>query len=380
MSFATLPRRYPLDSLVVLLAVVAEIKIWIVPGPDPKAVFIVGSLLWTLPLLLRHRFPFAAPVFTFAVQAGSAAAIPTLGVETTSLLALLLSFWVVGSHNDGGQAIAGAAIGFASIVVVAQLDRRVGPGDAVVGIVIGGVIWLIAYALRRRAQRADELETRASRLEREHEELVRARVAAERRRIARDLHDVIAHSLSVMIVQAGAARLLLDDEPERARTSAFAVEETGHQALVEVRRLLGMLGKEEPGLAPRPGLSALNALVEHTRAAGLPVEVRVEGEPHGLPPGIDLTAYRIVQEALTNALRHAGPVRTEVRVSYEGDGLLLEIANDRGRGSNGGGGSGHGLVGMRERAALYGGELHCGPRAIGGYVVRARLPVEVAQP
>jgi hypothetical protein len=151
MSFATLPRRYPLDSLVVLLAVVAEIKIWIVPGPDPKAVFIVGSLLWTLPLLLRHRFPFAAPVFTFAVQAGSAAAIPTLGVETTSLLALLLSFWVVGSHNDGGQAIAGAAIGFASIVVVAQLDRRVGPGDAVVGIVIGGVIWLIAYALRRRA-------------------------------------------------------------------------------------------------------------------------------------------------------------------------------------------------------------------------------------
>jgi drug/metabolite transporter (DMT)-like permease len=154
MSFATLPRRYPLDSLVVLLAVVAEIKIWIVPGPDPKAVFIVGSLLWTLPLLLRHRFPFAAPVFTFAVQAGSAAAIPTLGVETTSLLALLLSFWVVGSHNDGGQAIAGAAIGFASIVVVAQLDRRVGPGDAVVGIVIGGVIWLIGYALRRRAQHA----------------------------------------------------------------------------------------------------------------------------------------------------------------------------------------------------------------------------------
>ena len=379
MSLATVPKRYPLDSLIVLLAVVAEIKVWIVPGPEPKAVFIVGSLLWTLPLLLRHRFPFAAPVFTFAVQAGSAAAIPTLGVETTSLLALLLSFWVVGGHDDRGQAIAGAAIGCASIVVVAQLDRRVGPSDAVVGIVIGGVIWLIAYALRRRAQRTDELEARASQLEREQEELVRAGIAAERRRIARDLHDVIAHSLSVMIVQAGAARLLLDDDPERARASASAVEETGHQALVEVRRLLGMLGNEEPGLAPRPGLAAMSALVEHVRAAGLSVEVSVEGEPHALPPGIDLTAYRIVQESLTNALRHAGPARTEVKVSYENDSLQLEIANERGRGGNGGG-FGHGLVGMRERAALYGGELECGPRPTGGYIVRARLPVEIAQP
>ena len=349
MTLAALLKRHAVDALIVLLAfaallaVVAEIKVWIVPGPEPKAVFIVGSLLWTLPLLLRRRFPFAAPVFTFAVQAGSAAAIPTLGVETTSLFALLFSFWVVGAHNDRGEAIAGAAIGFASIVVVAQLARRVGASDAVVGIVIGGVIWLIAFALRRREQRAGELEERASLLEREHEELVRAGIAAERRRIARDLHDVIAHSVSVMIVQAGAARVLLDDEPERARASAFAVEETGHQALVEVRRLLGMLGKEDPGLAPRPGLAALNALVKHTRGAGLRVDVRVQGEPHALPPGIDLTAYRIVQEALTNTLRHAGPVRAEVRVSYETDGLQLEIANDRGRGGDGGGGSGHGL-------------------------------------
>lgn len=379
MKLAALPKRYPLDALVVLLAVVAEAKVWIVPGPEPKAVFIVGSLLWTLPLLLRRRFPFAAPIFTFAVQAGSAAAIPTLGVETTSLLALLLSFWVVGGHDDRGLAIAGAAIGCASIVVVAQLDRRVGPSDAVVGIVIGSVIWLIAYALRRRGQRTAELEARASRLEREQEELVRAGIAAERRRIARDLHDVIAHSLSVMIVQAGAARLLLDDDPERARASASAVEETGHEALVEVRRLLGMLGNEERGLAPRPGLAALSALVEHVRAAGLSVEVSVEGKPHALPPGIDLTAYRIVQESLTNALRHAGPARTDVKVSYEHDSLQLEIANQRGHDGHGGG-SGHGLVGMRERAALYGGELQCGPLPTGGYVVRARLPVEVAPP
>ena len=178
MRVVVLLRRHPFDALVVLLAVVAEIKVWIVPGAGPKVVFIIASLLWTLPLLLRRRFPFAAPVFTFAVQAAASAADPALGVETTALVAVLLSVWVVGAENARGQAIAGAAIGFASIAVVAELDVRVGLENSVWGVILGSVVCVIAYALQQRAKRAAELEERASRLERELEERAHAEVLA----------------------------------------------------------------------------------------------------------------------------------------------------------------------------------------------------------
>ena len=377
MTVAALLRRHPFDALVVLLAVVAEIKVWIVPGAGPKVVFIVASLLWTLPLLLRHRFPFAAPVFTFAVQAAASAADPTLGVETTGFVALLLSFWVVGGENERGQAIAGAAIGFASIVAVAELDTRVSLENAVWGIILGSIACLIAYALQRRAKRASELEERAAQLERNSEDRARAAVVAERTRIARDLHDVIAHSVSVMTVQAGAARLLLAEDPARAREPLLSVEETGREALAEMRRLFGIVRGEEDSaaLAPQPGLAHLDVLVEQARKAGLPVELRLEGKRHVLPPGLDLTAFRIVQEALTNALRHARPARAQVTIRYGRDALDLEITND-GRRARTGEATGHGLVGMRERVALYSGKLEAGPRKPGGYAVRAQLPVE----
>jgi signal transduction histidine kinase len=244
--------------------------------------------------------------------------------------------------------------------------------------VMGGAICLIAYALQRRTKLARELEQRAARLERERDERTRAAIAEERRRIARELHDVIAHTVSVMTVQAGAARLLLDDEPERAVEPLLAVEETGRQALAEIGRLLGILreGEGEIAFARRPGMADLDALVEHARRAGLAVEVAVEGRPSALAPGVDLAAYRIVQEALTNALKHSGPTHAEVTVRYGGGAVDLEIAND-GRVVSAGDRGGHGLVGMRERAALYGGELEAGPRTGGGYAVRARLPVEV---
>jgi signal transduction histidine kinase len=376
MTVAVLLRRHPFDALVVLLAVVAEIKVWIVPGAGPKVVFIVASLLWTLPLLLRHRFPFAAPVFTFAVQAAASAADPTLGVETTGFVALLLSFWVVGAENERGQAIAGAAIGFASIVAVAELDTRVSLENAVWGIILGSIACLIAYALQRRAKRASELEERAAQLERDREDRARAAVVAERTRIARDLHDVIAHSVSVMTVQAGAARLLLPEDPARAREPLLSVEETGREALAEMRRLFGIVrGEDSAALAPQPGLARLDVLVEQARKAGLPVELRLEGERHVLPPGVDLTAFRIVQEALTNALKHARPARAQVTIRYGRDALDLEITND-GRRARTGEATGHGLVGMRERVALYSGKLEAGPRKRGGYAVRAQLPVE----
>ena len=377
MRVVVLLRRHPFDALVVLLAVVAEIKVWIVPGAGPKVVFIIASLLWTLPLLLRRRFPFAAPVFTFAVQAAASAADPALGVETTALVALLLSFWVVGAENERGQAIAGAAIGFASIAVVAELDVRVGLENSVWGVILGSVVCVIAYALQQRAKRAAELEERASRLERELEERAHAEVLAERTRIARDLHDLVAHSVSLMTVQAGAARLLLPADPARARESLRSVEETGREALADLRRLFGIVRSEEgdAALTPQPGLARLDALLEQTRTAGLPVEVAIEGERRMLPPGVDLTAYRIVQEALTNALKHAGPARAQVTIRYGREVLDLEITDD-GRRTRNGEGTGHGLVGMRERVALYGGEFEAGPRRRDGYAVHARLPIE----
>jgi signal transduction histidine kinase len=371
--------RQPVDVLIVLLAFAALLKSGDPPG-DERGVFIVGSLLWTLPLLLRHRFPFAAPVFAFAVQAASSFADPAIGVEATATIALLLAFWVVGAGNEGSRALAAAAIGLSTIAVVAQQDVELVLADAVVGGVMGGVVCLIAYTLQRRTRFDRELEEHAARTERQREEQTRAAVADERKRIARELHDVIAHSVRVMTVQAGAARLVLDDHPERAVAPLRAVEETGRQALAEMGRLLGILREGEGGIAfgRQPGMAELDALLEQARQAGLPVELAVEGERGELPPGIDLAAYRVVQEALTNALKHGGPTHAQVTVRFGPESLELEISNDGRVASNGGGG--HGLVGMRERVGLYGGELEAGPRAGGGYVVRARLPVEAATP
>jgi len=200
------------------------------------------------------------------------------------------------------------------------------------------------------------------------------------------LYTFIAHSVSVMVIQAGAAEQLLEETPKRARGPLLAVQDTGRQTIVELRRLLGILRDDgqELSLAPQPGLASLDLLLEEMRQAGLPVQLRVEGAPGRLPPGVDLTAYRIVQEALTNTLRHAGPARAEVLVRYHEHALELEVLDD-GRGANqregAGGDSGHGLVGMRERVALYGGTLHAGSRAATagtGYAVRVRLPTQAA--
>ena len=381
MNLASPHKRHLFDSLVVLLAVIAEIKVWIAPGSGPKAVFIVASLLWTLPLLLRRRLPFAAPVLCFAVQAGSAFADPTLGAETTALLAFLLAFWVVGAYNERTQAIAGTAIGFACMAVVVRVDERLGLEEAVSGILFGGTVSVIAYALQQRRKRAAELEERATGLELERAHTETAAVAAERRRIARELHDVIAHSVTLMTVQAGAARLRLEEDPKRARQLVLSVEDTGRHALVELRRLLGILRADEgeASLAPQPGLSRIDDLLTRTRRAGLPVELAVAGEARDLPPGVDLTAYRILQEALTNAHKHAGPAHARVALRYGIEELELEVTDDGRMAQRRGDGAGHGLVGMRERVALYDGTFEAGPRAGGGYAVRARLPVEVGE-
>ena len=232
--------------------------------------------------------------------------------------------------------------------------------------------------MRRGEHRARELGRRAQRLERERSEQARAAVLDERARIARELHDVVAHGVSLMVVQAGGARLVLDTPggPERVRSHLQAIEDSGRQALDELRRLLALLRDgDDPALEPLPGMLRLDALTESTRAAGVQLRLNVEGEPVPLPPGIDLTAYRIVQEALTNVVRHAGAENAVLTVRYEADAVALEVLDDgRGAPANANGG-GHGLVGMRERTALYRGEIEIGSRPEGGYAVRVRLPL-----
>ena len=201
-------------------------------------------------------------------------------------------------------------------------------------------------------------------------------LAEERSRIARELHDVVAHSVSVMLVQAGAARQVLTSSPEEAREALLAVEAGGREAMTELRNLLGLLNPDGPGLAPQPGVGELDDLVQRVRDAGLPVQLRVEGEAKPLPVGLDLTAYRIVQEALTNAIKYSGLAPTEVVLQYRDDEMKLEILDDGGGGPvPSDRGQGRGLVGMRERVAMYGGRLEAGPRLPKGYAVRVWLPI-----
>ncbi|MDX6740878.1 sensor histidine kinase [Actinocorallia sp. A-T 12471] len=241
------------------------------------------------------------------------------------------------------------------------------------------------WALRERRRRLRDLGARTWNLERERESAARQAVEAERARVARDLHDVISHSVSVMVVQAGAARLGTDGETGEALR---AVERTGREAMTELRHLLGVLAPSADGdaLAPQPTLARLGGLVDRIAFAGLPVEVTVSGEPRDLPAGLDATAYRVVQEALTNALKHgASDARAEVRVSYGTRSLRLEVLNTGPSVLTGTGtpqpehkGGGRGLAGLRERVAVYGGDLDARRRLGGGYRVRARLPLERA--
>ena len=376
MRARSLLRRHAVDALIVVLAALAVAEASFAASQRPRAATVPLVLLWTLPLLLRGRFPLGAPVAVFVVLAAEAVALGDVvtDAQITGFM-ILAAFAAAGAHPDVRSALAGALVGYASIATILLDDRpRLASTLSVIG--VSAVAWAIARALVERGRRAEHLEERAAGLERAHAKAV----AHERATIARELHDVIAHSVSVMTVQAGAARLLLDEDPPRARESLVAVEETGRQALGEMRRLLGILrgDEHETRLAPQPGIADLDALVEHVRAAGLPVDVVVEGEPKRLPPGIDLAAYRVVQEALTNALKHAGAARAQVSIRYGVTALELAVTNNGQVRENGRGG--HGLVGMRERVTLYGGKFEAGPRRGGGYAVRASLPLETTAP
>jgi signal transduction histidine kinase len=379
--WATTSRRWG-NGLVVALIVGAPVEI-LIASSGQDVWLAVASLAWTLPLLARHRLPLAtglAVPVVIAVEATVASGLPEVWVGPRA--AVIGALWTIGWRISGGSALAGLLVGIASwIVVERMIEGDIGAREIVFAAVLAGVPWLAGHSLRQREGEAARLRTRAARLELEQQARDAAAIADERTRVARELHDVLAHSIGVMTVQAGAARLLIDDAPGRAEESLRTVADTGRQALPELRRLLGVLGDGPPpgALSPHPGLGRLDALVDELRGVGLPVEVTVRGAPGELADGVDLAAYRIVQEALTNVLRHGGSAPTQVLVRHRPEAVELEVI-DEGPGAPAGQTSaGHGLIGMRERALLYGGEFEAGNRAGGGFAVRARLPAGVEE-
>jgi signal transduction histidine kinase len=336
----------------------------------------------TVPLLWRRRSPLLVLVICLA-----SIAIPdtTHGIAngaSAPFAGVLLAAYASGAYTTRRDGRIAAGIIGAMVLVMA-----VSVGEDVVGdaIFIGGIlyaVWGTATVVRSRQELAGALAARTVELEHEREENAKLAVAEERTRIARELHDVVAHNISIMVIQAGAERHALGDERPDTREVLETIENTGRGALAEMRRLLGMLRRsdDELALAPQPSLGHLGELVEQVREAGMPVELRIEGEPRAIAPGIDLSAYRIVQEALTNALKHAGPARARVTVTYGDDELDIEIADDGTGGAATVPAGGHGIVGMRERVALVGGDLATGRRRGGGYAVRAKLPLDGTAP
>jgi signal transduction histidine kinase len=337
--------------------------------------------LWTLPLLFRRRWPGAAVLVVLGALALESRLAQEATESTAVLPPVILAFWVAGTIGDRARSaligIVGAALGLA---ILADNPGRIRVADVAFLAVFTGAPYLAGATLRSREERAFDLERRAADLERERDEREREAVAEERARIARELHDVVGHSIGVMMAQTGAARFLVDEHPDRARDALLVVEDAGRQALTEMRRLLAVLRDDgaTEDLGPQPSLRDLDKLVAAGRASGLDVELDVEGTPSPLPVGVELTAYRIVQEALTNVRKHAGETHAAVVVRHRPGTIELSIVNEGGdvpaNGSRPAGG--HGVIGKRERIALYGGELEVGPLPGGGYGVRAWLPVD----
>jgi signal transduction histidine kinase len=382
-------------ALALVLAAITLVPLWAVPasagGRDPDLLANVLALAMTLPMAFRRRWPVAVLAIVLLATLLAALTGPSSGIG----IAVLIAVYSVGAHADRRQSLAALtmtmiAVSVAVIVVLASTDPSLPPAIYPVGLVvvwlIVGAIWLLGDLVQSRGDAVAELQKRNAELEAERVENARLAVADERARIARELHDAVAHSLSVMVVQAGAARRALETgEPgseatdERARGALAAIERTGRDTLAEMRRVVGALRPtgDEP-YEPQPSLTELDRLLTTVREAGLPVELVVEGEARAVPRSVDLSAYRVVQESLTNTLKHAHAASARVRLHYGSDALDVEVTDD-GRGAAArlleAPHRGYGLAGMRERVAMVGGEIVAQPGPRGGFVVRARLPL-----
>ncbi|MFI0989257.1 sensor histidine kinase [Streptomyces exfoliatus] len=391
-------RRHPTGVDTFWAVVLLGLSLLWVGSSDPESGNLVGygvvSALYSLVVALRRRAP--EKMLLLAVGLGVA----QLGFGLMPFIAdfaMLVIVFTVAAHDGARWASRLALAGGLSASTLSQLRwpmEEAGSGAAkvfftVIMTVPFALAWVLGDSLRTRRAYFAQLEERASRLEKEREAQAKVAVAAERARIARELHDVVAHNVSVMVVQADGAAYVMDSSPETAKQALETISTTGRQALAEMRRLLGILRtgehQEAGEYVPQPDVKQIEDLVEQVRGAGLTVDFAIEGSPRPLPSGVELTAYRIVQEALTNTRKHGGPdVGAAVRLVYFDDGLGLLVEDD-GRGApqemyedGGADGRGHGLIGMRERVGMVGGTLDAGPRPGGGFRISALLPLKPA--
>jgi signal transduction histidine kinase len=372
-----LPAADAVLALLLFVVRVATLVAGVQSGSAPWSY--VAALLWTLPLAWRSRYPLAVAL----VVMGTDVAEVGLGGYHDSVVALaafILVPYSLAAHSDSVDRMLGGLAVTIGASAASQVAQSTPHSAGTVASTVAGDAALIfvpffaGLAMRQQRLRAQAMERLAEQLGREREERARTAVAEERTRIARELHDEVAHAMSVIAVQADAAEGALVQDPALVRRPLVAIRETAREALTDMRRVLGALrGDEHAELAPESGLARLGCLLEQARAAGLEVELRVEGEPAPLPPALDLAAYRVLQEGLTNVRKHAAARRVEVVLRYGHDAIGVEVSDD-GEGSGSGGGSGRGLAGIRERVALLGGEFVAGPRAR-GFALRVTLPL-----
>jgi signal transduction histidine kinase len=364
-----------------VLFVVAQLEVILVGGDAPLPLLMLVAAGYSLPFAWRRQ----EPLGVVCVVVGCVITESVLLTDATEyfvpFIGILLFAYGAGAYADGRRAYLGLLVMAGGVLAVSAMSPNQVAGDYIFPTAFAVVSWLSGRALRTRTRLTEELHEAALREEEAHEHAALRAAAGERRRIAREMHDVVAHSVSVMVVQAGGARRILERDPARAIAAAKQIERTGREALAEMRRLLGVLhaDDEHAARAPQPTMAAVGALVERARDAGLPVMLEETGARRSLPAGLDLAAFRVVQEGLTNALKYSGHAETSVRVAWGDRELVLEIA-DRGPGPAArdrvaAGDKGHGLVGMRERVRLYGGELETGAREGGGFEIRAKLPL-----
>ncbi len=367
-------RRYAIDVLAAVAAVEAAVEVGLRkdPGRTTGWFAVPAVCVVLLALLARRRFPFGAPAAVWVLAAAVSFVDGRIVVVPVSVfVAGMVASFLLGNLRDDRQARIGLAVSLGAAAIVVYNDPKHASGELVFIPLLFAIAWLAGFGMRERTEQAEAAEYRA-------EMAARVAVAEERARIARELHDIVAHAVSVMVLQVGAVRRKLPDGDDR---DALAdAEQAGRSALGEMRQLLGAMRRDGEGLdlAPQPGLDRLDALVDELGRAGLPVRLRVEGAQFPLPPAVDLSAYRIVQEGLTNVLKHAHAEHADVLVRYDPHELRIDVRDD-GAGNAAGDGLGHGLVGVRERVKIYGGEMTAGPVAGGGFLLSTRLPVDGAR-
>ncbi len=374
-------------ALAGVLLVLGMSQIWLgwndggvgVPPHGQQLARAVLVVLVTVPLAARRHHPLAVNLTVCTALVVQVLLVAPYAPFLPALLALLIVNYSAAVYAPNRVRGLGLLAVFAveTVFYLRIPEERVG-GEVVFAVVVAVGTWVVGDLVRSRWRGAEALADSARSLVAEQDVRASAILAGERSRIARELHDVIAHSVSVMGVQAGAARVLLEGDPQAAREALLEIEATARSSVLELQRMVRILRADDSSAQrePQPGLAQVPALLERVRAAGLPVTLTVEGPPPRLAPGVDLAAYRIVQEALTNALKHA-QAPTRVGICFHDSQVQLEVVDDGTGLPSRGPGGGHGLVGMRERVLLYGGTLEVGPRPDRGYRVAAMLPVTV---